>query len=297
MVEPVILGVGINEIESEWKKRLILKNFPENSWLFVDNQDGLLRKDISFDKVQILASSIYQPLSKATLGRFSQLRAINVLGTSTRQIDTEYCQAHDIKIRNVKEYCDKETGEWVIGQLINFFRGLGEFSDRTPQSVVGKTLGLIGVGAVGSHVLRVAEALQMKVLYHARTKKPEFCSASFARIEEIFSQSDAISFHTPPYTYWLCAHHLSLLKPHALLINTVMGRVNEENVLERFLQDREDISIVMDKIAIKNYPLVSGRARGVHQCAYLTPESICRLHEQFFDNLFSVISEINSKNL
>jgi lactate dehydrogenase-like 2-hydroxyacid dehydrogenase len=238
----------------------------------------------NFDQaISIILVSIYEPLNQELLAKFTSLKAIVVLGTSTAKIDTAYCEAHDIQLLRVTSYCDEETAEWVVGHIINFFRGLGPFESRAakPSSVHGKTLGLIGVGAVGECVLSLAHALGMRVMYHARGHKPHLGSAQFASIEEIFHEADVVSLHTPPHVEWLTSAQMSLLKPHALLINTCMGRVSRENSLEEFLSKRSDVSVVMDGVAAKSYPQLS-HAVGTRQMAYWTRESEQRVKDKFW---------------
>lgn len=268
-------------------------DFSGKNLIRIGNIAELDHSQLSFDQITAILISIYEPLSATTLRRFKNLSYVGVLGTSLKKIDLDYCRSLNIHVDHVPHYCDEETGEWVIGHIINFFRGIGPFHKRHPQSVNEKTLGLVGVGAVGAHVLRVASALQMNVLYYARSEKPELHTDKvyFATLDEIFSKAHVVSFHTPPHTQWLSMRELSLLKDQALIINTAMGKIDVKEDLSLFINERHDVTVVMDQVAAKNYTMLKQRIYGDEQSAYLTPESSARLYKKFFSNAQDFFSE------
>lgn len=112
--------------------------------------------------------------------------------------------------------------------------------------LLGKNLGIIGLGRIGTMVAKAASAgLQMKVLYTGPNRKEEFekeCGGTFATLAELLGQSDFVTLHVPltPETHHLInAEKLYLMKKTAFLINTSRGPVVEEAALIGALKTRQ----------------------------------------------------------
>lgn len=223
-----------------------------------------------------LLVSIYEDLRSEFLERLPALRYIGVLGTSTKKIDLEYCAAKSIRVSVVKEYCDEETAEWVMMQILKFFR-----ERKEPVSAFGKTLGVIGFGSVGHKLARKAEGLGLTVLVNTRSG----CAEPWAKAskEQIFAKSDVVSFHTPPHTAWLSMEELRHTKKDALLINTCLGFVDNGQDLQGFLLKRPDVTVIMDKVALGSYGNLGWPLFASRENAYETADSKKRLIERFIE--------------
>ena len=113
------------------------------------------------------------------------------------------------------------------------------------QDVIGKTLGVIGAGRIGSSFAKRAKAFDMRVLYTGRAAKTEFekeTGARFVNLETLLQESDFISLHTPllPETTRLISEkEFKLMKKSAVLINTSRGPVVDEAALVKALREGE----------------------------------------------------------
>lgn len=137
-------------------------------------------------------------------------------------IDTEFCAHNDIQWKNAPG-CNADA----VVQYV--FAALGELLGDT---LSGKTLGVVGVGNVGSRVASFAERLGMHVLRNDPPRQDAEGDEGFASLEEVMQQSDIITFHTPltqevKYpTYHLCDEtFLSGLSKKAVIINASRGGV------------------------------------------------------------------------
>ncbi len=136
-------------------------------------------------------------------------------------IDTDYCKEHNIRWMacpgcNAPAVCD------YVEEVIHSIAGLKLPISNPP------TLGVVGVGHVGSLVAEMAEHSGMRVLLN---DPPKGIGVS---LDEIAQKSDIITFHTPlnPGTFHLCnAAFLSKTKPNALIINSARGGVVDELAL------------------------------------------------------------------
>ncbi len=138
---------------------------------------------------------------------------------------------------------------WRIPEAGQFLRD-GKWTQNQSTAFLGtrlfgKTLGIVGMGTVGSHVAKRAAACEMRIIYNDLTRKTpaeEFVlgNAEFRSIEDLFMESDFISLNPTltVATRGLVGEELiSLMKPSAILINTSRGPVLDEGALEAALRE------------------------------------------------------------
>jgi len=121
------------------------------------------------------------------------------------------------------------------------FRGWGP-NDYLGVDLVGKTLGIVGAGRIGTAVARRSRGWDMKVIYSHFAGKPDFEAATGARrvtLDTLLREADFISLHVPltPDTHHLIgARELAMMKPTAVLVNTARGPVIDEAALVEALR-------------------------------------------------------------
>ncbi len=183
------------------------------------------------------------------------LKVVGRLGVGLDNIDLDACQARRITVVYARGANAIPVVEYVIGALLHYMRPWVDWSHRTKQGtwqrrlggheVYGKTLGVVGLGDIGSRVARAARVLGMQVLvydphlapFHALVADGTVSPAE--TLPALLGQSDAVTLHAPlrPDTYHLLDQHtLSGLKPGALLINTARGRLIDEAALLTLLE-------------------------------------------------------------
>lgn len=274
-----IVAVDVAQRMVDFLQRV--KPYSAHAPIIVKDSQELSEKE-DFLGVDAILVSIYQRLNESLLNKFPNLRYIGVLGTSTKQIALKLCQEREIMVTNVTDYCDHETAEWVMLKALAFFR-----QQPKPKSLYDKTMGLIGLGAVGLKVLKLAKAFDMKVFFNRKNANNEALTLGAQALskEEIFANCDVVSIHTPPFTQWLSADLLKHAKTDLCLINTCMGKISIGTDLEDVLQKRSDITYIMDNIAYASYPHLASRAVVVNESAFSTMDSQKRLADKFVDNL------------
>ncbi len=123
------------------------------------------------------------------------------------------------------------------------FAGWELFQPHLGVDVYGKTLGIVGMGRIGTAVARrAALGFNMKILYTANNPKPEIereLGAQFVSLPDLLRQSDFVSIHTPlsaqtRHLFTLAEFHQ--MQPHAILINTARGPIVKEADLVQALQ-------------------------------------------------------------
>jgi glycerate dehydrogenase len=192
------------------------------------------------------------PMRADTLKELPKLKLIAVAATGTDIVDKAYCKEHGITVVNIRNYAFNTVPEHVFAMIFALRRNLIAyqeavrggawqrarqfcFFDYPIRDVAGSTLGIIGFGALGKSVARIAQSLDMRVLPYDVFPQP-----GLVDLETIYKESDIITLHTPmtPETRnMIGAKELKMMKPTAILINTARGGLVDEQALAEALQN------------------------------------------------------------
>jgi phosphoglycerate dehydrogenase-like enzyme len=207
-------------------------------------KDRVYRADIL-----ILAN---MPLPSEVVSFGEHIKMISVAFTGIDHIGLEACREKGVRICNAAGYSTHSVAELAYGLLISVLRKLvpadaatrasGTKAGLRQNEIYGKTLGIIGTGAIGLRVAEIAKAFGCKVLAYSRTKKESAASngISYVSLEELLKQSDIVSLHVPlnEATKGLIGkERIAMMKPSAVLINTARGPVVDNEVLAEALKE------------------------------------------------------------
>lgn len=192
-------------------------------------------------------------MGKSQIDSLPKLKYIGVMATGCNNVDLPYCRKRDITVCNIPQYSTNSVAEATFAHLLNFAtftetnsvaikNGAWQNSPdfcciNTPlEELAGKTIALIGYGAIGKKVAKIARAFDMKVLAYAPSKTPNTSDgvAAFTDLDFLFKNADIISLHCP-----LCesnkkiinAQNLAKCKDGIWLINTARGGLVDEQAL------------------------------------------------------------------
>jgi len=193
-------------------------------------------------------------LSAATLAALPDLKLIAVAATGTDIIDKPAAREHGVVISNIRGYAFHTVPEHVIALVFALKRSLVAYAQDVREGaweksrqfcflthpisdVAGSTLGIVGFGALGKSIGKLAEALGMKVIAY-----DIFPQDGLVDFETILRESDIITLHTPltPETRHMIGEaELRKMKRSALLINTARGGLVDEAALADALRSGE----------------------------------------------------------
>ena len=176
------------------------------------------------------------------------LRTVVFLGTGvTNYVDPAAGEMLGIKVRHITGYGDRSIAEHAFALLLAAARGIGQM-DREVRSgiwqsfegveLAGKTLGVVGTGAVGSELIRIADVFGLNCLAWNRSGVDPSLPCREVKLEEIFHEADAVSLHiahTGETHEMVDDSLLNSMKSGAILVNTARGGVVKENALIRAL--------------------------------------------------------------
>lgn len=202
----------------------------------IDNADAVLGNWSSIINASILKHT-------------PNLKYIGICGTSLANIDLEAARRHNIVIKNVTDYGDDATAEYIFAQLLNLFRGFGKHKWRDePSELSSKTIGIIGLGATGQKVARIALGFKMKVLYYSKSRKPEWeeKGVQYSPIDDLFKRSDIISIHVPRNTKIIGKDELEKIGNSKIIIDTCLGNIYKDIDAVRLWLGKENNFLIRD---------------------------------------------------
>jgi phosphoglycerate dehydrogenase-like enzyme len=224
-----------------------------------DNEDDAARQLADFDIV--LSMRERTPLPASLINRLPKLRMLGMTGARNASLDTAACTARGIVVCNTTGGNNNEaaTAELALGLLISAARAIpagdsniraGKFQEGVPVgfALAGKTIGMIGLGRLGSHMARYCNALNMKVLGWSQNLTPDKAKAAGATMvskDELLSQSDAVSIHlvlSDRTRGLLGAADLARMKQGAILVNTSRGPIVDEKALIEAVRARRIVA-------------------------------------------------------
>lgn len=204
-----------------------------------------------YGDAEIISTFIYSQLDAGVLAQLKALKLIATRSTGYDHIDTGYCRDHGIAVCNVPTYGENTVAEHTFALLLALTHRLPEAIERarsghfTPEGLqgidlAGKTMGVIGTGNIGRHVIRIAKGFAMNVLAHDLKPKPEFAVAAgfrYVEMEELLGGSDVISLHVPGGAKPLLGREqFARMKRGAIVINTARGGLIDTMALIEALQ-------------------------------------------------------------
>ena len=160
--------------------------------------------------------------------------------TGLDHIDLAYCKAHEIKVQNAAGYSTTAVSELALGMMLDLLRNIVTLNEKIRQGgsrgtflgreLRGKTVGVVGTGAIGTATARLLLAFGAKVIAWSRTERPEVkaLGVEYVALDDLLRRSDIVTLHVPlnDSTRGLIGEReLSLMKPTALLVNTARGPV------------------------------------------------------------------------
>lgn len=189
-------------------------------------------------------------LSREVLEQCPKLKFLNVAFTGLDHIDQDYCREKGIVIRNASGYATQAVAELAVGLMLDVYRKITPFDASTRnlqgrnnilgRELHGKTVGLVGTGAIGLRTAAILKAFGCRLLAYSRTERQEALDmgVEYTTLEDLMKRSDIISLHTPltAQTKGLISREmLELCKPSAIIINTARGAVIDNKALAEML--------------------------------------------------------------
>lgn len=185
------------------------------------------------------------PLSGNVIRNCPKLKFIDVAFTGVDHVDLEAARACGVAVSNASGYSNQSVAELVLCMMLSLLRNVPQVEARcrnagTKEGLVGrqlegKTVGIVGLGAIGKKVARLLKAFDCKVLTYSQDYKPEDQElAEPAELDELLAQSDLVTLHCPltaETRHMIDAEKIAKMKRGAILINCARGSVVDYEAL------------------------------------------------------------------
>lgn len=246
------------------------------------------------------------PFKDEVIAACPALKFIDVAFTGVDHVGLSAAKAQNIKVSNASGYSNEAVSELALGMVLSLYRNLRAVEDRvrtggTKDGLVGweikgKTVGIIGLGKIGTRSAELYHVLGAKVLAYSRTlhkDAPDYVSQ--VSLDELLKASDIVILHCPlndSSRGLINKERLALMKPSAILINVARGpvvvREDLADALERGVIAGAGIDVfdLEPPFSPESEPLISApNTLLTPHVAFATHESMTLRAEIVFDNL------------
>lgn len=254
-------------------------------------------------EVLVLAN---MPLKGEVIASDERLKMLSIAFTGVDHVDLKVCRDKNITVSNAAGYSTASVAELTFGLIISVLRNIvpldkqtrdGKIKDGYSQKdLSGKTLGIVGTGAIGTKVAYIAKAFGCEVIAYNRSEKEELkaIGVRYVSLNELLKNSDIVSIHTPlsESTKGLIGREqLEMMKDSAILINTARGPVVDNKALADALIEGKIAGAGIDVFdmeppLLKNYPLLGAPNTVVlPHVGFATKEAMVRRANITFKNI------------
>ncbi|MBO1520645.1 NAD(P)-dependent oxidoreductase [Oceanisphaera pacifica] len=270
ILEP--LGISDDEFN------LISAPLTDNGHEIVVYDDGLsddetLKARIKDAEVLVIAN---MPLSAEVIDVADKLKYISIAFTGYNHIDLAKCQEKGIKVSNAAGYSTNSVAELTFGLIVALLRSIvpleavlragGTKLGYRQSDLSGKTLGVLGTGDIGGAVAKLGLAYGCRVIAYNRSENKDLINSGveYQPLDEVLKNSDIVTLHIPLTND---THHLinkdklALMKDSAIIINTAVGPIIDNDALAQALHNGTIAGAGLDRVDMEppipaDYPIL-----------------------------------------
>lgn len=244
-LEPIGMG---NTQQSEFQKKL-----NEKGHELILYNDKPSSTDTSIERAAeadlLIISNM--PLGKEILSSCQNLKMISVAFAGVDHIDMDYCRENNILVANAADYSTHSVAELTFSLILSLYRKLRWSEDQLRKGndrqgflgseLYGKTLGIVGLGRIGTKVAELGRVFGCKILTYNRTPKNREGTEQTS-LEDLLKHSDIVSIHVPltkDTKGMIGVDEIQRMKSASVLINTARGPVVDSEALANALNNEK----------------------------------------------------------
>jgi D-lactate dehydrogenase len=240
------MKIAFFEMNEEWEREYIKKNLKGHKLVFFSEE--LNKKNV--DKIKnfdIVSIFIYSNIDKDLISHL-KIKAIITRSTGFDHVDIQSCNERKICVYNVPRYGSNTVAEYTFALMLALTRKIVKSNERVRElnfdleglrgiDLKDKTLGIVGLGEIGTHVAEIAKGFGMKIIVSTRNKDAKIAKQfdfKYVNFNFLLKNSDIITFHvplTPETKHMINKNNINLIKRGAYLINTSRGEVIETEAI------------------------------------------------------------------
>ncbi|HUO00651.1 MAG TPA: 2-hydroxyacid dehydrogenase, partial [Bradyrhizobium sp.] len=213
----------------------------------------------------IACSATTERIPGTLMARFPKLQIVSSFGVGYDHMDVTWAAAHNVILTNTPGVLTEEVADTALGLLLctvrefpqaNRYVRAGKWREGdyplTKASLRDRTVGLVGMGAIGQAIARRLDAMKVPVVYHTRQKRDGLSYTHYQKLIDMARDVDILLAIVPGgagTAKMIGADVLDALGPEGILINMARGSVVDEVALVRALQERRILSAGLDVFA------------------------------------------------
>ncbi len=230
--------------------------------------------DINFEEIKDAESiSVFVhsiDVNAGLLAKFPNLKMVATRSTGYNNIELYYFKKKNIQVCNTPAYGGTTVSEFTFGLILDLIRKISksakDFKENSPEinkymgfDLFGKTIGIIGTGAIGRNTAKIASGFGMNILAYDPYPSDEIKALSnskYTELDEIFEQSDIISLHapaTPENFHMLNDEAFAKMKTGVIIINTARGDLIDTSALYQNLLNGKVGGAGLDVLEYENF--------------------------------------------
>lgn len=221
----------------------------------VFSTDPLTDENLAYySELEIITTRTSSKIDPTVINALTNLKLIVTRTTGFDHIDLKAAQAKNIPVCNIPSYGENTVAEFAFGLLLSLSRKIPDAWQSVKQSkkfvtadlrgfdLKGKTIGVLGTGKIGSHLIKMAKGFDMNIIAFdafPNQKLADELGYTYKTLEEVLASSDILSLHVPylPSTHHLLSNqNIPTIKKGAVLVNTARGAVIETTALVAALE-------------------------------------------------------------
>jgi len=213
----------------------------------------------------IACAATSEYLGDAFIRRFPKLQIISSFGVGYDHIDAKAAGARGVIVTNTPEVLTEEVADTALALLLNTVREFpqaerylraGKWLQKayplTKATLRNRTVGILGMGAIGKAIARRLDAFGVPVVYHARKPRPEVSYRHYPKLLDMAREVDTLMVIVPggaATANMINAEVLDALGPNGILINMARGSVVDEPALIKALKEKRIMAAGLDVFA------------------------------------------------
>ena len=286
LLEP--LGIPAQVLE-QYKARLEAKGHSFTAYGDKTTDPAELIRRTGDSDIAIIANN---PYPAQVVEAAPNLKMLDVAFTGIDHVALDACKAKNVMICNAAGYSTQCVAELAIALT----RTGGVGGPLRGREICGRTVGIVGTGAIGTKTAQLFLAFGAKVIAYSRTVRPEVeaMGVEYTTLEDVMSRSDIVSIHTPnnAETKGMISKELiAKMRPDAILVNVARGAIVDNAALADALNQDKLAGAGIDVFDMEppipaDYPLLHAKNTVLTpHVAFATDESMLRRAEIVFRNV------------
>ncbi len=237
-----------------WEKKMFNECLKGNRLSYFKEEIGNVKVS-QYKQADIISCFITSKIDKKVINALPKLKLIATRSTGFDHIDIKAAAAKKIAIANVPSYGENTVAEHAFALILTLSRNIHKSYLRTIREdfsidglqgfdLQGKTIGVVGAGKIGMHVIRIAKGFGMNVLAYdpyPNLNLAETLGFKYVSLNKLLANSDVITLHVPytPETHHMInKKNIKLIKKGALFINTARGGLVDTAALIQAIEDK-----------------------------------------------------------